>query len=159
MSSRILDCRDAVVTYLGTLPEAVESQAAYTVRDNAITMDGMLVRVFAAGYGDGERLARARINKDLDIVVTIEELYTEAASNDASGPVPSDWVDQRVTFVEEKIFNPLNVKGELVTDLLGQRFRIITAKVTTVYDPDRLGGSKLFWSMLELSYQEQGVTQ
>src|SRR5262249_8427642 len=110
----------------------------YAARDNLIGLDGKRVRIFPEAYGDAERLARRRVAKEYAVVIVFEEPYLEPAQAGEDGPVPQEWIDDRVNWVETYLFNPLNTSFVRQEDgLLLDTLRTQMCEVTTVYDPAR----------------------
>lgn len=156
--ARILDVRDGVFEFLTGVvaPEEFDQLTrGYVARDNLIELDGKRIRIFPEAYADAERLARRRVAKEYAVVIVCEELYREPAQAGNDGPVPQEWVDERVDWVEANVFNPLNTAFVREADglLLGS-LRTQTCEVTVVYDPARLDQEKLFWSMIRAAYRE-----
>lgn len=78
------------------------------------------------------------------IAVVVAERYT------APGEPTVAWVDERVTFAQEKVFESLDfARSPLV--YTGSRGLRTTAGEVTVYDPDRLQRG-LFWSEMTLEF-------
>jgi hypothetical protein len=156
--ARINEVRDGVFDFLDdTIAPAEPDRLSrgYAVRDKLIELDGKRIRIFPEAYGDAERLARRRIAKEYAIIVTIEEPYLEPAQAGDDGPVPLDWIDERVDWVEENVFDPLNESHVREADgLLLDSLRTQTCEVTVVYDPGRIDQEKLFWSMIRVAYRE-----
>jgi hypothetical protein len=115
-----------------------------------------MVRCFPEVLLDAERLARRRVTKEIKLALVVEALYTEPAAADDE-PVPEPWVSEQIEWVETQLFDRVNNKGVLENDLLGNRFRMMNCEWAAVYDVDRLINSKLFWSLINLTYHEQAV--
>jgi len=154
--SRVLEACDAVADFLSErIEEEVAVSRRYVATDEYATMTGRKIRVYPEGYTDAERLTKRRTYKELRVVVVVEERYEAPGVAGDNDPVPTAWVDERVDWVEESVFDPLNDKGVHGNDLLADRFRNYTCEVTVVADPQRLQESKVFFSLITVSYREQ----
>ena len=108
---------------------------------------GRQVFVFPGPY-QATTFTRADQLRDYKIRVLIVEQYSEA-----EGDPPEAWVDVRVNFCEQMIFNPL-VNPAL--NLIDEMFPALEeqAVVDLLYHDDKLLKDKVFWSVMTFPFQE-----
>ena len=109
MPSRVIDLADAIVVVLGTAigtptpPLTVEISRVYQpeYRLETLTANLRKVTVFPSELADRGPSSRGADGTTSTVVVVIAERYTEA------GAIPTAWMDARVAWVQEMIFNVL----------------------------------------------------
>ena len=106
---------------------------------------GRKVIVFGTGFREAERVSRTEVVNEYDVTVVVVERFED------KGVPLKEWLDERVYFVEQELFNRLNVDqpGEL---LLGSLWAE-TVDVPECPDPD-LVLRKIFWAEVAVSYRE-----
>lgn len=161
MAARIIEFCDAVKAAIDTAwpvvsranPEdAVTREYAPDVGlsvDQADTLiAGRQVYVFPTEYSAPEMLDRdAQIGK-LSCSVLCVERYTATA-----GSPPKSWLDDRIEFVQDKIFRVLNNPLALLADTLRPDPET-PGVVEIVYDLETLIQHRAFWSLATFTYQE-----
>lgn len=91
---------------------------------------------------------------DVDMSILIVEKYTGSKPK-----TPKEWVNERVTWVQEKIFNPLvNTENPLMLEIHPNSSDIAqywsqTCEVTEVCAIDWLRHNKIFWSEVEATFR------
>lgn len=105
---------------------------------------GRQVWVFPAEYGR-QAFTRGQDNRRPKIAVVIAERYT------AQGPVPAQWIDDRVAFVEQAVFTPLADPRQpaIYTGLIPED----DGASVVVYDAELLIFQRLFLSMVTVQYR------
>lgn len=159
MTARVLTVADAVAANILALWQASASppgvdddvQRVYEApvgdADGELPYIGRQVYVFPSGYAWPEEATRAEAVNEYTVDVVVVERYLESTV-----PVPSSWLDVRVTFVEEIVWQPGRDPREapLVT---GALLWPDSGEVST-YDIDALREDKLFWSHARLLLRE-----
>lgn len=115
--------------------------------DSPPQIAGRQVFVFPGPY-DAANFTRVDQLRDYKIRVLVVEQYTA----DTDGP-PTAWIDDRVSFCEQLIFNPF-ANSELV--LFDQCFPALEdqATVDVLYDAKQLLENKAFWCEMSFPFQE-----
>lgn len=152
MAARINEVLDAVVTLIQTAwspsaPSAVTR--CYEAPVNADTIQGRQVFVFPVGYAD-EPASRGEDAATYTFAVLVVEKFREQ-----SAP-PVAWVDERVEFVESKVYDVLANFGQRKTYLtVSGHGRLIceTAEVD-VFDWPTLRQKFTFWSESTFALKE-----
>lgn len=145
-------------------PPLAEVQRAWELTHDLGTMEGKKIDVYAVGWADGGPVTRRESFLDVTVTLVIIERYTgdlDGLETEGYIPhVPISWVDERVAFVEQKIFNPLSaveettLEGSTDNPLKLGEWWTETAVVTTLCDPDFLRQQKVFWSEIELTFRK-----
>lgn len=164
--ARVLDLCNAVVTAIQTAwnptgPDAVSRVYAPDVGlspDETDTLiSGRQVYVFPAAYGSPGLATRSELWRRHTIAVLVVERYTAAA-----GAPTTAWIDDRVAFVEQQIFNLLRDPTlELAGSVVTQAFPIPdeeAGRVDPVYDLETLIEHRTFWSQATFEFQELTTT-
>lgn len=152
----ILKLADEVRAMLADeLPEPARVSRSYTPDLDRKNLTGRLVWVIPAAYLDAARVARKRVHTGNKLAVVVAERYEEPAQADPDEPVPNEWVDERVDWVKAHVFDLLNNTGIEQADRLLGRFWPHTCEQSIVFDVDKLGHEKTFWSLTEVEYREQ----
>lgn len=154
--SRVQEVCDEVRAMLADqLPEPASVSRAYSPSVDRKDFSGRTIWVVPAAYMDAQRLARKLVHKGVKVIVVVAERYESPAQSDPDEPVPNEWVDTRVDWVEEHVFDLLNETGvhDPAGRLLG-RFQPWSCEVTVVFDAERLNTDKVFWSLIEVEYRE-----
>lgn len=149
MAASVLDIADAVVAAIEaawgpTDPDSVERD--YLFRADLDRMQGRQVRVYPLSYTDNPA-SRGSVDGgesicEFGIGVTVAERCTEA------GKPSREWVDERVTFAEEKVYNVLSNRLPGVSKSL-----TLEADAGSVYDIGILGQNRAFWSEFEFVFR------
>lgn len=155
MSARVLDACDAAVALIAAAwsppaPSAVTRVYAPPVNlteDADPPLAGRQVFVFPGPY-DAAQLDRAGQWRTYTLRVLVVERYTAGA-----GPVPAAWLDERVRFAQDAVFNRL---ADQSLKLVGQMTPDpeTPAAVDVLYDPDVLLQHKTFWSVMTFTFVE-----
>jgi hypothetical protein len=122
--------------------EDIQASRAYRQELNLGTFDGRQIRVFPKSYTSPGVTTRREIYRLATVIVVIAERYT------GDGFPPDDWMDERVVWVEQNIFD---VFADVTPFRLG-KYWCDTADVTIAYDYDLLTENKIFWSEIELGF-------
>ena len=112
------------------------------------SLTGRKVWLFPAEYGD-EPATRAEALHTYRFGLVVFERYPTA------GPVPDEWMDERVDWVAGDLSDWLNFGGDRPFLQIGDR-EVFTAErePVQVYDPGELIKRNTFWSELEYVFQE-----
>jgi hypothetical protein len=139
-----------------------EVKRAWELTHDMSTVSGRKIDVYGTGYADQAPITRKEGFFDVTISVVMLERYVgELQETDVSGVipyVPPAWVDGRIAFVEQRIFNPLGSVTESTFPNVDNPFRIgqwwtETIVVTVMVDPDMLRQHKVFWSEVEATFR------
>lgn len=108
---------------------------------------GRQVWVFPVEYGR-TAMSRSQDNRRPVICVIVAERYA-----DGPAPVPTEWLDERVAFVEEVVFNRLADprKPTIFAGLTPEE----DGATVVVYDAELLVMQRLFLSMVQVRYRLQ----
>jgi hypothetical protein len=160
MASDVLALADAIAVKLNVLfvanSIAVTATRQYEVTHELGLMTGRKVEVYPLSYNPFEAADRSTSFYDFRFsIVTLERYETK-------GLVPKVWLDERVNFVEEFIFNPLDPTGKVLASTLmvivnSDEFWPIEVEVTSVYDIGYLRRHKVFWSEVEVAFRKVGT--
>jgi len=145
----ILEIADAVVDAIvfawgPSSPSACERD--YLYRADLDKMTGRQVRVYPLRYTDSPA-ARGSLDggeaiNEHTIGVTVAERYTDA------GKPTVAWMDERVAFAKEKIYDLLSDRLPGVSNSV-----TLEANVVSVYDIGILGDNRVFWSEMEFVFR------
>lgn len=115
--------------------------------DSPEPISGRQVFAFPGQYA-ATNLTRSEQLRDYRFRVLVVEQYS-----DAEGDPPKEWIDARVNFCEQVVFNPL-VNPALF--LLDSFFPALEeqATVDVLVDSDMLQQNKAFWSLMTFPFQE-----
>lgn len=143
-----------LIDVAGVLNTAVTRE--YEVTHDMGTMVGRKVEIFPLTYNPVEAVDRESSTYDFRYSFVIIERW-----NAKGGQVPKAWMDERVSFVEELIFNPLDPTGKNTAQLLfvvvdGEKYYPVEVEVTSVFDFDILRKHKVFWSEVEVAFRKIG---
>lgn len=138
----------------GSGPDVAQVSRLWAKRSDKVleTLEGRKVDVWHNTYSDSGPATREEDFYSVTLSIVIAERYAERQE------VPNEWVDELVSWVEDKVFNPLASIGETTLDgSTGNPLRLgewwtQNLVVVNVCDPDFLRQQKLFWSELELTY-------
>ncbi|MDB5310677.1 MAG: hypothetical protein JWO38_4879 [Gemmataceae bacterium] len=158
--ARILDVCDSVVSMIQTAwvpaaPSAVsrvyDPDIGLTAEDVNTRLAGRQVLVFPTKYESPAQASRDMLWRKHRVTVLTVERYT-----DGSGSPPVAWMDARVGFVEQMIFNPLRnpalvLAGQLVTQAFPAPDEAAEADV---YDIDIVIQDRAFWAEVRVVLQE-----
>jgi hypothetical protein len=147
-------CQEVRDVLADRLPPAATVERASVVDVKRAEPARKVVRVYGLGYGVAERVARRRVHKEYRVGVEVIEEYEDAADPGTGSPVPEDWLDDRIDWVEENVFTLLDNLGVEIKDRLLGACWPHTCEVTMVFDPLLLQ-SKVFRSSVEVAYREQ----
>lgn len=153
--SRLTEVADAIAAEIETAwePVAPDSVArCYRDTTNLATVTGRQVRVFPLAISD-ENASRGENLTTYGITVVVVERYTAA---DGAGEPSVEWVDERIGWVEDVVYDTLANYGVGDTPYLAVtgHGRIFTETSDwAVCQVDYLG-TKLFWSELEFTFRE-----
>jgi len=143
----VLEVADAVVDKINTAWAPVGNDSVsreYLTPIEVENIIGRKVYVFAADYSD-EWETRSENLSSYTIALIVAERCQDA------GQPSKTWLDERVKFVNEKVWDVLSDvrTGRLLDNTVWPQ----TAEVL-VYDVPLLNEKKLFWSEIEISYRE-----
>ncbi len=116
--------------------------------DSAPQIEGRQVYVFPMPYTATPQTRETQL-RDYLVKVLVVEQYSAA-----EGDPPTAWIDERVNFCEQVVFNPL-MNPQLV--IASQWFPPLETEgtVDVLYDQPALQENKAFWSVMTLPFQEQ----
>lgn len=148
MAADILTVCDALVTAIETgldhSTDAVVERLYLAPLDMATDTDRH-VWVFPSVYGSNPE-NRGEDSLTYRVAVVVAERYT------SPGEPTVAWVDTRVTFTQEKVFDTLDFSRDPL--VFGTTRRLLTTSgELTAYDPDRLQRG-LYWSEMTLEFRE-----
>lgn len=155
--ARIIEARDALKQLIDTHWPVEDRESAddevltpWVFRVEAEKVKGRKVFVFASAY-TAELATRASDRGDYTFVILVVERYRE------QGDPPDEWIDGRVNFVEWLSNVTGDVRGPrlLATNSRDGLWPEV-AEVETVYDTEELTERKLFVSVLNITYREEG---
>ena len=146
--ARIIEVCDAavdlIVAALDNPTDATVSRE-YLPDVDAETITDRLVYVFPDGYSQVETNTRSQDLDEYRVVVLTVERYESA------GTPPKAWIDARVLFVQQKIYETLSdARTVRLLDTIWPE----VAEVTVAYDPEELRERKLFWSEAVFTFRE-----
>lgn len=154
MAAREVELADAVVELLATAMPGESIVRTEVPVEDLVEFDQRRTYVFAGGYEDVARIGRRRVIAEAPIAVLFAEHFTDPASREPTGPVPTDWSDERRALVADSIFAVLNETGVRKADRLLGSFWPETCRLTVPVDLTRLDQQKVFWSLTEVAYRE-----
>lgn len=153
-------CDNIVERLQDGIGSGIEIDRQYSRTRDLGTFIGRQIDVYPLRYARGEAASRREDIFDAWMGIVVCERYTEPAFSDEI-PVPNDWVDERIDFVEQEVYNLL--QASRIQILIGSpedtnyewvcRF----AEVTDVYNHKYLNQHKVFWSEIELGFQRLKV--
>lgn len=161
--ARSLDACDTVVADIAAAwsPQAPDGvRRAYVPRigfsgdhKNSL-LAGRQVYAFPAPWRSPEAASRGELLHEYTVVVVVAERYT-VDGQVPQGPVPDEWVDARVLFVEQQ-FNRLKDPTRVLTGARVQLYRHpeVEATLDEVYDLADLLEHKAFWSQFTITFLE-----
>jgi len=161
--ARTLEICDAVVDAIGTAwdptsPDAVSREYGVEVglsKDYAsILLTGRKVYVFPTSYEAPGLIDREVLMNAHGVAVLICERYTNSDGSTADpGLPPKAWMDERVLFVQDKIYkvlrNPHLVLLDTVIPVPDE-----LGSIDLVYDRDLYLSKRAFWSYGFFNFQE-----
>ena len=150
MAANILDVCDDVTVALTTAVNdiTIPVDRLYLAPYDLATDTSRHVWVFPAQYQPSPA-TRGEDEWVYTIGVVVAERYTTAGE-----PTPA-WLDDRVTFSEQKVYQPLyDLLRTMRTFGTTRRLWLSTAECRLVYDPDKLSEKKLFWSEFRFEVRE-----
>lgn len=134
-----------------SIGETLNVQRVWAINRNVGQFIGMKVDVYGSRYNRGEPITRGEDNFEAYIVVGIMERYTIQVE-ESEVPIPTSWIDARVNFVEQAIYNHLQ-KARVAIDTDGNYEWVCqSAEIVIVADPGKLLEHKVFWSEMELGF-------
>lgn len=142
----VLDLADSIADAIGDswspgVGDTCERVYRFTL--NLEEMTGRYVYVLPSAYGFPEPLTRSQDTEELTVSVVVAERYTDP------GPVPTEWVDVRVDFVETHV---IGLDDSRAPDLPGG-FYAWSSEVNPVYDLEELNQRNLFLSVVNLTFR------
>lgn len=136
------------ITVAGVLDTVVSRE--YEVTHDMGSFTGRKVEIYPLMYNPDEDATREETFYDFRYSFVVMERYRD------KGIVPKAWIDERVEFVEEYIFNPLDQR--IITVIADSRkYWTTEVEVTSVYDFDMLRQFKVFWSEVETTFRKISV--
>ena len=148
MAARIVEVCDAVVAVIAAAWSPTGNDTVsreYDADIDSKKLVGRKVYVFPASYANPEPSSRSEDFYDYAVAVMVSERYEDA------GRVPNSWVDDRIAFTRDKVYEPLSDARTLL--ILGTLYPL-TAEVDPVYDVDELRSRKLFVSVVNFTFRE-----
>lgn len=144
LCDKLVDDFQTRITVAGVLDTIVSRQ--YEVTYDPGTMTGRKVDIFPLMYEPIEDVDRESERYQFQVGFVVIERYRDKSA------IPVSWVDERVNFVEEYIFNPLDNQTPYLLNISGVSYWIEKVKVASVYDYEFLSQNKLFWSEVEATF-------
>lgn len=154
MSARILDVCDAVAaaltTEIGGPPgdPAATVERVYQADIETRSLTGRKVYVMPGSYAGVERPTRGERSQDNTVTVLVVERYTD------QGPPPNDWLDERVEWVEETVFDLLDDEADVPAAILALGNVWPQTSEVLVFDQEMLREKNLFFSVVGITYRE-----
>lgn len=151
MADRLLEVADIAVTAIAAAaaplvaPDVVERQ--YGVEADRTTLTGRRCYVFPVGDGEAERQSRTEVEWSYRLAVVVVEKYADAA-----GLPPKAWMDTRLLWARQKVFDTLNV--DRPADYLGGVLWCHTIDRPVAYDFDEWRDHGCFWCEIEVELRE-----
>lgn len=110
------------------------------------TQEGRHVFIFPRDY-ENSPATRGEDSWTHQIGIVVAEKY------DDPGEPPIAWMDERVLFVQEYVFNPLDFarSPQIVAGGLGL---ITQTSTVSVYNSERMESDHMFWSEIALTFTE-----
>lgn len=156
-TDRLLDVADIIVARLRVVwqpGEPDEVSREYGIEEDVDAGDftklhGRKLRVFPMGDGEVERLDRATVLWEYRFALVGYEHY-----KDSPGLPPAKWMDDRVKWGREVVFDTLNI--DKVADYLGTPATLYTQSIDRplAYDFDIYRECSAFWTGFELVMRE-----
>lgn len=157
MTADIITLADFVVETLeGLLGSGsdTEVQRVWSVTRKMGTFTGRKVDVYPDQYNRTEPETRLEDFYEGYLVIAIWERYEER-SPEGDFPVPNEWVDERVNYVEQEIYNPLQAaRIEWQVGSSQYTYRCFMGEVVVVCDPQLLRQHKVFSSEIRLGFRQ-----
>lgn len=147
-------CQEVRDILANELPPADSAERAYAYEPKVVSPGGKVIRVFGVGYSTAERITRRHVHREYRVAVEVWEQYEEPQQAGTAGPVPTEWLDERVEWVQANVFEVLDGLGLEIEDRLLGAFWPQTCEVPVLYDEDRLHAG-IFRSVVEVAYREQ----
>jgi len=156
MPADVLTVGDALATaftnrFALLVPPCICERVYETTHDLG-EVDGRKVEIYPLSYVPFEPATREEAYYDFRYSIVTLERFREHKR------VPRIWLDDRVTFVEEQIFNPLDPtnkeRAELILVIDSDSYWPIEVECTTVYEYNILRQNKVFWSEVEVVFRK-----
>lgn len=149
MAANILDVCDALVAAVGaawTEGASDSVERVYLAPINFHTQAGRHVYIFPTNY-ENSPATRSEDDWTYQVGVVVVEKHASA------GEPSTSWLDERVTFVQEKVFDVLDfARAPLI---VGTGLGLITQTSSVeVYDETKLNELHTFWSELTFTFTE-----
>lgn len=150
MADRLLVVGDIIVTAISaawspTSPDLVARE--YGEEEDTKAFTGRRVYVFPIGDGEAERISRDEVEWSYRFAIVTAEKYTDAA-----GLPTKAWMDTRLQFVREFVYDVLNVDEQ--EDHLDGTLWTYTIDRTEAYDFEAYRTLGFFWSVVEVELRE-----
>lgn len=129
--------------------KAIEIERVWEVTVDLGTFDGRLIKIFPTVYINQGPSDRKGDNFDMQLSFVMLERYAGDLADDQT--VPKSWVDERVDFFQEYIFENL---VNFIGDIDGVKVWAQVAEPVSVYDFPRLTQHKVFWSEFEITFRK-----
>lgn len=159
MASEIVAVCDYIVDYLSdnfVSGDNVDIERTWEFVEDLGTFEGKKIDVCPPSYVRNAPVTRGEDSLDVSILVVIRERYQDASSVEKA--VPTSWVDDKVEFVENKVFSVLASPRIIHEIPVGsgtpQQYWCQTATVGIVWDYTRLTQQKTFWSECEFVFRK-----
>lgn len=151
MPSNSVEVANAVVELLtDTFDDTdIEVSRQWKKRNNLGTIEGRKVDVFPTSMADEGPASRKQNFYDVAISVVCIERYI----NEDDPQVTDVWIDERVLFVEEEIFNILS-DGRLRLQTTNGVYWPDKAEITVLCSMSYLDENNIFWSEVEVTYRK-----
>lgn len=108
---------------------------------DAQTLTGKHMHVWHGAYNDNGSISRDKGLFSVTLYVSVAERYNVV------GEVPDSWIDERVNYVQNNVFDVLSSPGWAS----GLKYWTEAIAIPVVCDPDFLRTYRLFWSELEVT--------
>lgn len=148
MPADVVKLADDIVSLLQSNPllAGYSISREYYVSTKIEDITGKNIWVFPVGYADAGPSDRTASSYDLTIGIVYGEKY------DQKGKIPKAWTDERLQFVEEKLFVPLTDEHTGYGET--GNYWSQSGSVELAFDPESLREHDLFWSELQLVYRK-----
>lgn len=127
---------------------------AYLPTVNLETITGRHLIVYPLAYTQADVLTRTEDVEEHLVGVLVAEKYT-AAEDVAGTGAPRDWIDERVKFVQDYVYDLVGTArvGDMTPEVLAESAWPETAEVAAVYDDAVLAQHKVFWSISTFAFR------
>lgn len=132
------------ITNAGVMDTIVTRE--YDITHDLSIVNGRKVHIFPLSYNPIEDVDRESERYEFTVGFVILERYRLKTA------IPNDWIDERVAFVQDHIFTPLDNQEPFILEIGDEKYWVEDTKVTSVYDYKTLTQNRAFWSEVEAKF-------